>query len=84
VHWLEKDKSGKLLWQKSQGSLATLRRYIDTDSSHTYTPVNLDKLLEQAQKQRVVLISDTAVMVKSTVLTYLSKQIKQNSQPNGW
>jgi len=77
VHWLEKDRSGKLLWQKSQGSLATLRRYIDTDSSHTYTLVNLDNLLEQAQHQRVMLISDTAGMGKSTVLTYLSKQIKQ-------
>ena len=77
VHWLEKDKSGKLLWQKSQGSLATLRRYIDTDSSHTYTPVNLDKLLEQAQHQRVMLISVTAGTSKSTVLTHLSKQIKQ-------
>jgi hypothetical protein len=32
VHWLEKDKSGKLVWQQSQGSLETLRRYIDTES----------------------------------------------------
>jgi len=36
VHWLE-DKSGKLIWQQSQGRLETLRRYIDTDSSHTHT-----------------------------------------------
>jgi len=49
-----------------------LRRYIDTDSSHTYTADDLDKLLEQAQHQRVMLISD-----KSTVLTHLSKEIKQ-------
>jgi hypothetical protein len=33
--------------------------------------------LEQAQHQRVMLISDTAVMSKSTALTHLSKQIKQ-------
>jgi ankyrin repeat protein len=77
VHWLQKDKSGKLLWQRSQGSLATLRRYIDTDSSHTYTADDLDKLLEQALHQRVMLISDTARMDKSTVLTHLSKQIEQ-------
>jgi ATP/maltotriose-dependent transcriptional regulator MalT len=77
VHWLEKDQSGKLLWQQSQGSLATLRRYIDTDISHTYTAEDLDELLSQAQHQRVMLISDTAGMGKSTVLTHLSKQIKQ-------
>ena len=77
VHWLQSDKSGKLLWQQSQGSLETLQSYIDTDSSHTYTADDLDKLLEQAQHQRVMVISDTAGMGKSTVLTHLSKQIKQ-------
>jgi Ni2+-binding GTPase involved in maturation of urease and hydrogenase len=37
----------------------------------------LDKLLEQAQHQRMMLVSDTAGMGKSTVLTHLSKQIQQ-------
>jgi len=37
VHWLEKDKSGKVVWQQSQGSLETLCRYMDTDSSHRYS-----------------------------------------------
>jgi len=60
-----------------------LRRYIDTDSSHTYTAGDLDKLLEQAQHQRVMLISNTAGMGKSTVLTHLSTQIKQNF-PTKW
>ena len=77
VHWLEKDETGKLVLQQSQGSLETVRRYIDTDSPHTYTADDLDKLLEQAQHQRVMLISDTAGMGKSTVLTHLSKRIKQ-------
>jgi ankyrin repeat protein len=77
VHWLEQDKSGKLLWLKSQGSLEKLREYIDTESSQTYAADNLDKLLEEAQYQRVMLISDTAGMGKSTILTHLSKQIKQ-------
>jgi len=77
VHLLHEDKTGKLVWQQSQGSLETLRRYIDTDSSDTYTADDLDKLLEQAQHQGVMLISDTAGMGKSTVLTHLSKQIKQ-------
>jgi len=78
VHWIEKGKSGYLIWQQSQGSLETPRRYIDTTISHTYTADDSDKLLEQAQHQRVMLISDTAGMGKSTVLTHLSKQIKQN------
>ena len=77
VHWLQEDKSGKLLWQQTQGSLETLRRYIDTETSQTYTADDLDKLLEQAKRQTVILISDTAGMGKSTVLTHLSKQIKQ-------
>ena len=83
VHWLEKDKSEKLVWRQSQGSLETVRRYIDTESSHTYTTDDLDKLLEQAQHQRVMLISDTAGMGKSTVLTHLSKQIKEKF-PEKW
>jgi predicted ATP-dependent serine protease len=55
-----------------------VRRYIDTDSSHTYTDDDLVKLLERAERQSVILISDTAGMGKSTVLTHLSEQIKQN------
>jgi ATP/maltotriose-dependent transcriptional regulator MalT len=54
-----------------------VRRYIDTDSSHTYTADDLDKLLEEAEHQSVMMISDTAGMGKSTVMTHLSKQIKQ-------
>jgi predicted ATP-dependent serine protease len=84
VHWLEKGKPRKLLWQQSQvsnqesqGSLETVRRCFDTKSSCTYTADYLDKLLEQAQHQRVMLISDKAGMGKSTVLTHLSEQIKQ-------
>jgi hypothetical protein len=78
VHWLEKDKSGKLLRQKSEGSLETLRRYIDTEISRTYAPDDVDKLLEQALQQRVVLISDTAGMGKSKIVIHLSKRFKQN------
>jgi hypothetical protein len=83
VHWLEKDETGKLVWQQSQGSLATLRRYINTDSSHRYTVDNLDKLLEQTQQEKVMLISDTAGMGKSTVLTHMYKQIKQKFPAKG-
>jgi hypothetical protein len=30
VHWMEKDKSGELVWQQSQGDLKTLHKYVDT------------------------------------------------------
>jgi ankyrin repeat protein len=80
VHLLVKDNSGKLVWQASQGSFETLRKYIDTQTSDTYTPM---ELLEQAQHQRVMVISDTAGMGKSTVLTHLSRQIKEKF-PNIW
>ena len=83
VHLVVKDKPGKLVWQASQGSLGTLRKYIDTHSSHTYTPMDLDKLLEQAQHQKLVLISDPAGMGKSTALTHLSRQMKKKF-PNSW
>jgi hypothetical protein len=83
VHWLKEDMSGKLLWQQSQGCLETLRSYIDTNSSHIYTPEDLDKLLEQAELQTVTLISDPAGMGKSTLLTHLSQKIKQKF-PNKW
>jgi hypothetical protein len=69
----------KLIWQQSQGSLLTLCRYIDIESSHTYAADDLDKPLEQAQHQRVTLTSDTVGMSKSTVLTHLTKLIKQKS-----
>jgi len=71
MHWIEKDKSGKLLWQQSQGSLETRCRYIEAESTDTYTADDLDKLLEQAQHQRVMLISDTVEMGKSIVLTHV-------------
>jgi ankyrin repeat protein len=83
VHWLQKDNSGKFLWQKSQGSLETLREYIDPERPQRYAHNNVDSLLQQAEKQREMLISDTAGMGKSTLLTHLSKKIKENS-PEKW
>jgi signal recognition particle GTPase len=77
VHWLVKEVSGELIWKQSHGNLGTLRRYIDAQICHSYAPSDLDKLLQQAKHQTVMLIADTAGMGKSTVLTHLSKQIKQ-------
>ena len=55
----------------------------DADSSHTYTADDLYKLMEEAQHQRVMLIYVTAGMGKSTVLTRLSKHIRQKF-PTKW
>jgi ankyrin repeat protein/Ni2+-binding GTPase involved in maturation of urease and hydrogenase len=83
VHWLLKDKSGTLIWQKSQGSLKALHKYIDTRNPRVYPADNLEKFLQQAQCQKVMLIADTAGMGKTTVLTHLAKQIKQK-YPTCW
>ena len=83
VHWLENDNSGELIWQQSQGDLKILREYIDPQNSHSYTPSDSENLLQQAKQQRVMLIADKAGMGKTTVLTQLSKQIKQTF-PDHW
>jgi 5S rRNA maturation endonuclease (ribonuclease M5) len=58
--------------------------YIVTVNSHINTAHGLDNLIQQAQHQRVMVISDTAEMGKHTVLTHLSKQIKQNFPTKCW
>jgi tRNA uridine 5-carbamoylmethylation protein Kti12 len=60
-----------------------MRRYIDTDSSHTYTDDNLIQVLKKAEHQRVMLIFDTAGMAKSTAKKHLSNIIKRTS-PAKW
>jgi hypothetical protein len=45
--------------------------------SHSYAPSDLDELLQQAKNHNIRLISDTAEMGKSTVVTRLSKIINQ-------
>ena len=83
VHWLEKEKSGELIWQRSQGNFQALRKYTDKQKPQSYAPSDLDKLLQQARNQRVIIIADTAGMGKTTVLTHLSKRIKQK-YPAHW
>jgi len=83
VHWLVKEKSGDLIWKQSQGDLKILRKYIDAQKSQSYAPSDLDKFLEQATQHRVTLIADKAGMGKTTILTHLSKRIKQK-YPAHW
>ena len=82
VHWLLKDESGKFIWQQSKGSLRALRGYIDARNPLPYPPENLEKFLEQAQYQKVMLIADIAGMGKTTVLTNLCMQIKEKYAPS--
>jgi hypothetical protein len=77
VHWLVEEESGELIWQQSQGDLKTLRKYTDAQKTYSYATSHLDKLLQQAKLQRVMIIADKAGMGKSTILTRLSKRIKQ-------
>jgi ankyrin repeat protein len=83
VHWLLKDKKGRLIWQQSRGSLKALHEYIDTQNPVPYPPENLDEFLEQAHCQKLMLIADKAGMGKTTVLTHLSEKIKQKL-PTYW
>ena len=77
------ERSRELIWLQSKGDLKTLRKYIDSQKSHSYAPRDLDKLLHQAKNQRVMLVADKAGMCKTTVLTRLSKKI-QKKFPANW
>jgi ankyrin repeat protein len=84
IHWLQCESSGQFSWQQSQGSLEKLREYIDNHHPpHSYPPKDLNDFLQQAQRQKVMLISDIAGTGKTTVLTHLSKQLKQKF-PTHW
>jgi ankyrin repeat protein len=75
VHWL-KYESKNFIWQKSQGNLSILHDYIE-DKSYTKT-YSEEALTKEEITSKIYIISDTAGMGKSTFLTHLSKQIKQN------
>jgi len=78
VHWLEEDESGISFGSnRKEAWKHCLHILIPTVHTHI-TADDLVKLLGQEQHQRMTLISDTAGMGKSTVLTHLYKHIKQN------
>lgn len=75
VHLLNYDSSTDcFMWQKSKGDLSVLRKYIKKDS-----PTESEsKWIERVKEQRLIIISDTAGMGKSTVLTHMTHLIKSN------
>ncbi len=79
LHWLTREASN-LVWQRSQGTLSALRQYIDKD--HTLTcPETM--FISQENRHIVTIVSDKPGMGKSTILTHLSRKIKENS-PTVW
>ncbi|XP_065580150.1 uncharacterized protein LOC136040011, partial [Artemia franciscana] len=81
IHWL-KSKPGKLIWQKSQGSVSQLRKYVKSGES-CIDHYSESEFLDHIKEQKVIIISDTAGMGKTTVLTSLSEKIK-DKYPSNW
>ncbi|KAJ8712507.1 hypothetical protein PYW07_005349 [Mythimna separata] len=75
VHWFRFEDDKCLVWQKSQGSLQNLLKHIHRGSHDSYTrqPVTLKDL-----KDKVVIISAEPGMGKSSLLTHLAINTKQN------
>ncbi|KAK2708962.1 uncharacterized protein LOC136028431 [Artemia franciscana] len=81
IHWL-KSKPGKLIWQKSQGSVSLLRKYVKSGGSFI-DHYSESEFLDHIKENKVIIISDTAGMGKTTVLTSLSEKIK-DKYPSKW
>jgi len=77
VHWLKHEPtSDRFIWQKSKGSLSVLRQHIDyKNCTENYSE---EDWLKNESNSKVVIISDSAGMGKSTILTHLSQQIKKD------
>ncbi|GJQ79874.1 hypothetical protein Trydic_g18322 [Trypoxylus dichotomus] len=83
VHWISKEETGQLIWQQSRGDINELRAYIDSKNQRLFPQGDIWKLLQQARHQKTMILSDAAGVGKTTVLTYLSKEIKRNL-PTYW
>ncbi|KAK9737419.1 NACHT domain [Popillia japonica] len=85
VHWLTKEPTGQLIWQRSRSSdgFGELYKYIDKHNQRLFLPENIDEFVERARQQKVIIIADTAGMGKTTVLTHVSKLTKEKL-PKYW
>jgi len=76
-HWLKYETgSNSFVWQQSKGSLSVLREFID-DKSYTKTYTE-EAMIKMTNTSKIIIISDTAGMGKSTILTHLALQIKKD------
>lgn len=82
LNWLIKDPNEDK-WVDRSGFVSELREELNSNPELSvqlevpYPPDAFDRCLEQTKLQKVILISDTAGMGKSTVLSRISKEIKQ-------
>lgn len=78
-----------LTWKESFTNIVKLKNKLNAKPELQiklqcrYSPDEFDKFLEQVQVQRTVLIADSAGTGKSTILTYVSQQLKQKF-PSHW
>jgi len=76
-HWLKYETgSNSFVWQQSKGSLSVLREFID-DKSYTKA-YKEEAMIKLTNTSKIIIISDTAGMGKSTILTHLALQIKKD------
>lgn len=79
VHWIQ-EVSDSLIWRRSQGKINQLHLYIDVIPPHIYESDEKSKevfiSLEQAEQQRVIMLSAAAGMGKSTFFAYIAQQLK--------
>ncbi|KRT86609.1 Ankyrin repeat-containing protein [Oryctes borbonicus] len=83
IHWISKEDTGQLIWHKSHSDIKELAKYIDTVNQRLFPQEDIWKLLQRARHQKIMIISGMAGVGKTTVFTYLSKEITQNF-PTHW
>ncbi|XP_046618663.1 uncharacterized protein LOC124304452 [Neodiprion virginianus] len=91
VHWLIA-REKELSWVRSKGSITTLLEHRDTRDKFSYDckydvckTTTLDALVDELSSQDVgpVIVSNTAGMGKTTILTHFAKRI-QEKNPKMW
>lgn len=77
IHWV-KQSNEEFVWIKSKGKINVLRKYIKKNSLN-----EKEDILVEDSERNVFLISDTAGMGKSTILTKISNDLK-NKNSSSW
>jgi hypothetical protein len=82
IHWFKYEPyTQSYIWQRSNGNISGLRQYIEKKLEDEKCIVT-GRITEVSNKSKIVIISDTAGMGKSTFLTYVSKLLKESSFNN--